>query len=76
MRSELIFGALTYVSNRFLLTRLASKATRSFHRPNTRIEKYLNVSLTSTHWRARPMPVTCSRSRAPCKRRLVHLMTI
>ena len=42
MRSELIFGALTYVSNRFLLTRLASKATRSFHRPNTRIEDTTN----------------------------------
>jgi hypothetical protein len=42
MRSELIFGAMTYVSNRFLLTRLASKATRSFHRPNTRIEETAN----------------------------------
>jgi hypothetical protein len=42
MRSELIFGAMTYVSNRFLLTRLASKATRSFHRPNTRIEDTAN----------------------------------
>jgi hypothetical protein len=42
MRSELIFGAMTYVSNRFLLTRLASKATRSFHRPNTRIQDTAN----------------------------------
>jgi hypothetical protein len=42
MRSELIFGAMTYVSNRFLLTRLASKATRSFHRSNTRIEDTAN----------------------------------
>jgi hypothetical protein len=42
MRSELIFGAMTYVSNRFLLTRLASKATRRFHRPNTRIEDTAN----------------------------------
>jgi hypothetical protein len=42
MRSELIFGAMTYVSNRFLLTRLASQATRSFHRPNTRIEDTAN----------------------------------
>jgi hypothetical protein len=45
MRSELIFGAMTYVSNRFLLTRLASKATRSFHRPNTRIEDTANEVL-------------------------------
>jgi hypothetical protein len=42
MRSELIFRAMTYVSNRFLLTRLASKATRSFHRPNTRIQDTAN----------------------------------
>jgi hypothetical protein len=42
MRSDLIFGAMTYVSNRFLLTRLASKATRSFHRPNTRVEDTAN----------------------------------
>ena len=42
MRSELVFGAMTYVSNRFLLTRLASKATRSFHRPNTRVEDTVN----------------------------------
>ena len=42
MRSELVFGAMTYVSNRFLLTRLASKATRSFHRPNTRIADTAN----------------------------------
>jgi hypothetical protein len=42
MRSELVFGAMTYVSNRFLLTRLASKAIRRFHRPNTRIEETAN----------------------------------
>ena len=42
MRSDLIFAAMTHVSNRFLLTRLASKATRSLHRPNTRIEDTTN----------------------------------
>ena len=42
MRSELIFGALTYVPNRFLLTSLAAKATRRFHKPNTRIEDTAN----------------------------------
>jgi hypothetical protein len=42
MRSELVFGAMTHISNRFLLTSLASKATRSFHRPNTRIEDTAN----------------------------------
>jgi hypothetical protein len=42
MRSELVFGAMTYVSNRFLLTRLAATATRSFHKPNTRIQDTAN----------------------------------
>jgi hypothetical protein len=42
MRSELIFGAMTYVPNRFLLTRLASKAIRSFHRANSRVEDTAN----------------------------------
>ena len=42
MRSELIFGAMAHVSNRFLLTKLASKATRKFHRPTTRIQDTAN----------------------------------
>jgi hypothetical protein len=42
MRSELIFGAMTFVSNRFLLVRLAAKATRSFHRSNARIADTAN----------------------------------
>jgi hypothetical protein len=42
MRSELIFGAMRYVPNRFLLIRIASKAIRSFHRSNTRIQDTAN----------------------------------
>ncbi len=42
MRSELIFGATEYVLNRYLLARLASKATRKLHRPNTRIADTMN----------------------------------
>jgi hypothetical protein len=42
MRSELIFGAMEHVSNRYLLTKLASKATRKFHRPNSRIQDTAN----------------------------------
>jgi hypothetical protein len=42
MRSELVFGAMTYISKRYLLTRLAARATRKFHRPNTRIEDTTN----------------------------------
>jgi len=42
MRSDLIFGALTHVNNRYQLCQLASKATRKFHRPNTRIQETMN----------------------------------
>lgn len=42
MRSELVMGALQHVPNRYLLTRLASKATRAFHRPNTRVAETTN----------------------------------
>ena len=42
MRSELVFGAMTYISNRYLLTMLAARATRKFHRPNTRIQDTAN----------------------------------
>ena len=42
MRSELVFGAMTYVSNRLLLTRVAAQATRKLHRPNTRIQDTAN----------------------------------
>jgi hypothetical protein len=42
MRSDLVFGALANVPNRFLLTKLASQATRRLHRPNTRIQETAN----------------------------------
>lgn len=42
MRSELVFGAMTHVSNRFLLTKLAARAIRKLHRPNTRIQETMN----------------------------------
>lgn len=42
MRSKLIFGTTAYVSNRYLLTMLASKATRKLHRPNSRIQDTAN----------------------------------
>ena len=45
MRSELVFAATTYVSNRYLLARLAARATRGFHRPNTRLEETTNAVL-------------------------------
>jgi hypothetical protein len=42
MRSELVFGALTHVSNRYQLCQLASKATRKLHKPNTRVQDTMN----------------------------------
>jgi hypothetical protein len=61
MRSELIFGAMTYVSNRFLLTQLAAKATRKLHRPNTRIEDTAN-EVFKRFARANPLAdVPCTR---------------
>ncbi len=45
MRSELIFGALTHVTNRYQLCQLASKATRKLHKPNTRLQDTTNEVL-------------------------------
>jgi hypothetical protein len=56
MRSELVFGAMTYVSNRFLLTRLAATATRKLHRSNTRIQDTVN-EVFGRFRHADPLPV-------------------
>jgi hypothetical protein len=45
MRSDLIFGALTHVHNRYELCQLASKATRKLHKPNTRLQDTTNEVL-------------------------------
>jgi hypothetical protein len=42
MRSELVFGALAHVSNRYQLCQLASKATRKLHKPSTRVQETMN----------------------------------
>ena len=42
MRSDLIYDSLKPVTNRYLLCQLVSKATRKFHRPNTRIQETMN----------------------------------
>jgi len=42
MRSNLIYDALDTVTNRYLLCQLVSKATRQFHKPNTRIQETMN----------------------------------
>jgi hypothetical protein len=42
MRSDLIFGALRPVRNRYTLCQLAAQATRKFHKPNSRIQETMN----------------------------------
>ncbi len=42
MRSQLIFGALTHVRNRYELCQLASKAARKLHKPTTRLQDTMN----------------------------------
>lgn len=45
MRSDLVFRALSQVSNRYQLCQLASKATRKLHKPNTRVQDTTNEVL-------------------------------
>lgn len=45
MRSNKVFEALHTMPNRYMLCQLASKATRRFHRPNTRIQETMNEVL-------------------------------
>ena len=42
MRSEMVFDALHTLRNRYMLCQLASKATRKFHKPSTRIQDTTN----------------------------------
>ncbi len=45
MRSDLVFRALSQVTNRYQLCQLASKATRKLHKPNTRLQDTTNEVL-------------------------------
>jgi hypothetical protein len=49
MRSDLVFGALHQVANRYQLCQLASKATRKLHKPNTRLQDTTNEVLCRFH---------------------------
>jgi len=49
MRSDLVFGALNHVANRYQLCQLASKATRKLHKPNTRLQDTTNEVLYRFH---------------------------
>lgn len=61
MRSDLIFGALTHVTNRYELCQLASKATRKLHKPNTRLQDTTNEVFDRFKYTV-PMDVTAD----PC----------
>lgn len=73
MRSDLIFGALTHVSNRYQLCQLASKATRKLHKPSTRLQDTTNEVLS--HFRgSNPMrgslpPATAHKSASETQQR-------
>ena len=45
MRSDRVFDALHALRIRYLLYELASKATRKFHKPNTRMQETMNEVL-------------------------------
>ena len=71
MRSELIYDAVRAVQNRYLLCQVASKATRKFHKPNTRIQDTMNEvferfadSESPTRIVGQPQPVAEARRRA------------
>jgi len=49
MRSDLVFGALAHISNRYHLCRLTSKATRKFHVPKARLQDTTNDVLVRLH---------------------------
>ena len=52
MRSNLVFGALAQIDNRYQLCRVAAKATRMLHKPRTRLQDTANevlIFLTRLH---------------------------
>ena len=71
MRSDLVFGALSHVSNRYQLCQLASKATRKLHKPNTRLQDTTNEVLVRFHSTnpGTPLPQHALASAQPVERR-------
>ena len=67
MRSDLVFGALSHVTNRYQLCQLASKATRKLHKPTTRLQDTTNEVLVRFH---STNPGTLSQVYAPAARPL------
>jgi len=58
MRSDLVHHAVKTVQNRYLLCQVASKSTRKFHRPNTRIQETMNNVLTRVAHTAQQLVVS------------------
>jgi len=67
MRSDLVFGALSHVSNRYQLCQLASKATRKLHKPSTRLQDTTNEVLVRFH---KTNPGTLAQANVPQARPL------
>jgi hypothetical protein len=67
MRSQLIFGAMTNVPNRFQLVKVTAKATRELHKPGSRIQDTMNKVLA--HFR-HANPVAELRRHSGAKTRL------
>lgn len=57
MRSDLVFGAMGNVPNRYLLAMVASKAVRAMHKPGVRIEDTTNDVLARF---SRANPIGCN----------------
>jgi hypothetical protein len=62
MRSDLIFGALAHVKNRYQLCQLAAKATRKLHKPNTRLQDTTNEVLVRFHYSDPAAPLAAANS--------------
>jgi hypothetical protein len=74
IRSDLVFGAIGNVSNRYLLTKLASKAIRGMHKPGARIEDTINDVLAHV---SRANPIGCRQAQPePLKVPLLPKMTV
>jgi hypothetical protein len=58
MRSELVFGALAHMSNRYQLCQLVSKGARKLHRPKHRVQDTTNdvTSFSEEHRRVETRP--------------------
>lgn len=69
MRSDLIFGALAHVTNRYQLCQLASKATRKLHKPNTRLQDTTNEVLVRFHYTSPAAEAPLQMKSAPVQQR-------